>query len=157
MYPSSKQNLTYETDTAIYFFSGPFDPLNNWSAHAVEIWGERFPTIEHAYHWRKFSETAPEVATEILAAPSPWATMQIDRRHKAKRRTDWHDVKVAIMTEIVQAKVAQNQDVREMLLATGTKQIIENSPVDAFWGCGENGDGRNQMGKILMSIRDKLQ
>jgi hypothetical protein len=156
VYPSSNKNLNCETDTAVYWFSTAFDPFNNWSAHAVKIWGKTFATVEHAYHYRKYSETAPKVANEIMAAPSPWAAMQIERRHNDKRRADWNNVKVGIMTEIVRAKVAQNEDVRTCLLATGKKQIIENSPWDTFWGIGQDGTGRNQMGKILMSIREEF-
>lgn len=82
MYPNSTKNLNYETDDAVYWFSTPFEPLNNWSAHAVKLWSKTFSTVEHGYHYRKFTETAPEVAEEILAAPSPWAAMQIERKHK---------------------------------------------------------------------------
>ncbi len=83
--------------------------------------------------------------------------MQIERQHKQKRRSDWQDVKVGIMTELVIAKVRQNKDVLECLIKTGNKQIIENSPWDTFWGVGENGSGRNQMGEILMMIREEIK
>jgi ribA/ribD-fused uncharacterized protein len=157
MYPNSDLNLNYETNDAIYWFSHAFDPLNNWSAHSVNIWGKVFPTVEHGYHYRKFSETAPKIADLIQLAPSPWAAMQIERQHKQKRRSDWQDVKVGIMTELVIAKVRQNKDVLECLIKTGNKQIIENSPWDTFWGVGENGSGRNQMGEILMMIREEIK
>ena len=157
MYPKPNQKLSYETKDAIYFFSHAFDPINNWSAHAVKIWSKTFPTLEHAYHYRKYSDNNPEIAEEILSSPSPWAAMQVDRRHMDKRRDDWDQVKVAIMTELARAKVAQNQDVRECLLKTGKKQIIENSPWDDFWGCGAKGKGENRMGKILVQIREELK
>ena len=156
MYPDSNQALSYETNDAVYWFSHAFDLLNNWSANAVSIWGQVFPTVEHGYHYKKFSETSPQVAAKILAAPSPWAAMQIERGHKDKRRKDWQDVKVDIMTELVRAKVSQNEDVEECLRKTGSKQIIENSPWDTFWGIGKDGDGQNQMGKILMQVRTEL-
>ena len=103
MYPSSDLKLTYETDDSVYFFSGPFDPLDNFSAHSIEIWGHTFPTVEHAFHWKKFETTEPELAEK-----------------------------------------------------TCSKNIVENSPVDNFWGCGEDGKGENRMGKILMVVRDEL-
>lgn len=156
MYPDSNLSLSYESEDAIYWFSNAFDPLNNWSAHAVQLWDQLFPTVEHGFHYRKFTETAPDVAIEIIKAPSPWAAMQIERQHRTKRRTDWQDVKVGIMTELVRAKVQQNEDVRVCLLKTGTKQIIENSPWDMFWGIGKDGTGQNHMGKILMLIREEL-
>jgi hypothetical protein len=156
MYPSSDKQLNYETEDAVYWFSTAFDPFNNWSAHAIKIRGRKFPTVEHAYHYRKYEETAPEIAQEIFNAPSPWAAMQTDRKHADKRRKDWDAVKVDIMTELVRAKAAQNEDVRNSLLQTGKKLIVENSPWDKFWGCGEDGSGQNRMGKILMQIREDL-
>lgn len=156
MYPDSGQNLNYETKDAVYFFTTAFEPLSNWSAHQVQIWSKTFPTLEHGFHYRKFDETDPATAEQILCAPSPWAAMQIERAYKTKRRPDWQEVKVGIMAEITRAKVAQNQDVTDCLLRTGDKQIIENSPWDSFWGIGPDGKGQNTMGKILMSIRDQI-
>lgn len=60
------------------------------------------------------------------------------------------------MTELLRAKVEQNEDVRECLLKTDKKQLIENSPWDSFWGCGPDGKGQNWSGKILMEIKGKL-
>lgn len=157
MYPDSTKNLNYETNSTVYFFSTPLDPLNPWSAHAVKLWGKTFPTVDHGYHYRKFSETAPEVAKEILAAPSPWAAMQVERKHRNKRQKDWEEIKVGIMIELIRTKAQQNQDVRECLLKTGTKQIVKNAAEDSFWGCGKDGKGQNQMGKILMQVRDELK
>jgi len=157
MYPANDLNLSHETSDTVYFFSHAFDPLNNWSPHQVKLWEKTFPTAEHAFHYRKFSEIDPAIAQNIIDAPSPWAAMQTERQHKAKRRPDWQDVKVGIMEEIIRAKVAQNEDVRICLLATKEKTIVENSPWDDFWGIGENGDGQNTLGKIYMKIRKELE
>lgn len=157
MYPGSDQSLSYETAEAVYFFSHAFDPLNNWSGHRVKLWGKTFPTVEHAYHYRKFADELPKVAEQIRRAPSPWAAMQIERKHRSQRRPDWQSVKAGIMEEIIRAKVAQNQDVHACLLATGDKTIIENSPWDTFWGIGNDGTGQNQLGNIFMRIREELK
>jgi len=156
MYPEPSQNLTYETDDAVYWFSSAFDPLNNWSAHAVKIWDNYFPTVEHAYHYRKFADTQSEIAEEVRTSPSPWAAMQLARSHEEHIRSDWHKVKVGVMLEILRAKVDQNQDVKNCLLSTGKKHIFENSPWDTFWGCGADGKGENTMGKLLMKVRDEI-
>ncbi len=156
MLPDSSQRLNFETDDAVYFFSNAFDPLNNWSANVVKIWERTFPTLEHGYHYRKFSDGLPEIAEQIVVAPSPWAAMQIERQNKDKRRKDWQAVKLGIMEELVRAKVAQNQDVQECLRKTGTKLVVENSPWDSYWGYGEDGNGQNQMGLLLMKVRAEL-
>jgi ribA/ribD-fused uncharacterized protein len=156
MYPDSSDGLNYETEDAVYVFVTAYWPLDNWSAHAVKLWGKVFASSEHAYHYSKYAADAPEIAAEILAAPSPWKAMQLDRQHAEKRRPDWEAVKLDIMYEIVKAKVEQNEDVRTLLLKTGDKQIFENSPWDAFWGRGSDGTGQNHMGKILMRIRQAI-
>lgn len=157
MYPDGSFNANYETDDAVYFFSSAFDPLNPWSAHVVKLWGKTFYTAEHAYHYKKFATDYPDVADKIAAAPSPWAAMQVERQHGKLRRPDWHDIKLGVMTDILRATMQQNQDIQECLLKTGDKTIYKNSPVDPYWGIGEDGNGENAMGKILMQLRDELR
>ena len=156
MYPQANQKLTYETDDTVYFFSGAFDTLNNFSAHTVKIWNKVFPTVEHAFHWKKFENTEPELAAKILKAGSPWSAKKLSRTSE-NIRTGWREARVDIMTDIVRAKVVQHEDVKQVLLSTGSKKIVENSPVDDFWGCGKDGNGQNNMGKILMKIREELK
>ena len=45
---------------------------------------------------------------------------------------------------------------RRKLLATGDRELIENSWRDNFWGWGPNRDGKNQLGKLWMEIRSEL-
>jgi N-glycosidase YbiA len=156
VYPDSKLNLNYETKDSVYFFTVRYEPLNSWSPHRVEIWGEKFMTVEHGYHFRKYRETSPDVADQILAEPSPWAALQLDRQHKALRRADWHSVKVDIMRDLMRAKLEQNDDVRECLKATGAKMIVENSPWDRFWGCGADGSGENTLGRLWVELRANM-
>jgi len=154
MYPSSSAGLNRETNDAVYFFSPAFDPLNNYSAHAVEIWDKVFPTAEHAYQWKKFSAAAPDVAEKILLARSAETAGKIADENKLKFPATWHDEKVAAMEEILRAKLEQHDDVRDALTRTGNRTIVENSPVDSFWGAGPNGDGQNMVGKLWVKIRD---
>lgn len=156
MYPVSSKGLNKETKTAIYFFTVPFEPLNNFSAHQVEIWSMCFPTAEHAYQWKKFSETQVEIAKQILEAGSPETAQYIAREHTKLLPKEWHDKKVAVMEKILRAKLAQHESVRDALKRSGERKIVENSPVDNFWGCGPKGDGKNMMGVLWMKIRDSI-
>ena len=36
-------------------------------------------------------------------------------------------------------------------------QVLNLAKVDSFWGTGEDGKGRNELGKALMRLRDKLR
>jgi N-glycosidase YbiA len=156
MYPDSGENLNKETKEAIYFFTPAFYPLDNFSAHNVHIWGMIFPTVEHAFQWKKFSVSHPEIAKNILVAGSPEAVKKISSSNKDKVLEQWYNERAAVMEEILKVKAEQHEDVREILRKTGTKTIIENSPVDKFWGIGPDGKGENMVGKIWMKIRDSL-
>ena len=156
MLTDSSEGLNKETEEAVYFFSPAFDALNNFSAYTVRIWGRLFPTAEHAYQWKKFEATAPEVAEAVFAAGSPNEAQGTARMHKEKLPEDWHGKKVAIMEEIMRAKAEQHEDVREVLRRSGARRIVENSPVDSFWGAGPDGKGKNMVGEVWMKVRKEI-
>lgn len=155
MYPDANDRLTYETKDSVYFFISAFDPLGNFSSHAVEVWGQIFPTVEHAFQWKKFDGSNQEWADKVLMARSAWLARKLGREGP-KMRSDWHEARIEAMTEIIRAKFAQHEDAKKILLKTANKKIIENSPIDDYWGCGSDGKGENNMGKILMQVRDEI-
>ncbi len=72
-------------------------------------------------------------------------------------RHDWEKVKFNIMYEICLAKFSQNADLKEKLIATGDEYLEEgNIWGDKIWGI-VNGKGQNNLGKILMRVREELQ
>ena len=143
-----------ETEDAIFFSTPVFYALDNFSAHIVEIWGKKFQTSEHAYQWKKFADSNPEIAQEIFSATSPNQVKKISDAHKAEVSSIFHNLKVEIMEEILRAKVNQHEKVKRILKESGTKMIIENSPLDNFWGAGHDGKGENVLGKLWMKVRD---
>ena len=82
---------------------------------------------------------------------------QIAEINRERRRKDWDDVKVGIMREILRAKASQHEYVCRKLLATGERELIEDSWRDDFWGWGPNRDGQNMLGKLWMEIRTELR
>ncbi|MFA6524713.1 MAG: NADAR family protein [Patescibacteria group bacterium] len=152
MYPSSSAGLNRETDEQVFFFTTAFYPLDNYSAHSINIWNKTFPTAEHAYHWKKF-ELEEDISEKIYHAQSPEIAKQIAGENKNIIEKRWHDIKRSVMKEILTAKMRQHNDVREVLQRSSGRELIENSPVDSYWGCGKDGNGRNEVGKIWMEIR----
>ena len=140
---------------AINFYSPPFFALNNFSAHAIEYGGKLYPTSEHAYQASKISdESARE---EIRTAHSPLETKHLANEvyaHLRLARSD--EEKITIMEDIIRTKFAQHPEVQDTLRRTGQEEIVEDSPVDYFWGEGADGTGRNELGKLWMKIRAEL-
>jgi len=88
--------------------------------------------------------------------PQPRSVFEFARQHNAEKRTDWEAVKDDIMLQAVFVKFQSHPYLLQLLLSTNIAILVEHSPVDSYWGDGGNGTGRNQLGKILMKIREKL-
>lgn len=59
------------------------------------------------------------------------------------------------MRDIVHIKFSSNDDLREALINTGSEELVEgNYWGDTFWGQSPVGTGQNNLGKILMEIRN---
>ena len=69
----------------------------------------------------------------------------------------WDINKFGIMKDICMTKFIQNPDLREKLLSTGDTLLEEgNNWGDRIWGT-VNGKGQNNLGKILMQVRDEIR
>ncbi len=138
----------------ICFYEREFYPFSNFSSFMLEWKGTLYMTSEHAYHTEKFTDS--EIIRKIKEARSVHDVFQISREYQDKVRPDWLDIRVSVMEEIIRAKVAQHPYVKQKLIESGGRKIIEDSWQDNFWGWGPNKDGQNQLGKIWMKIRDDL-
>lgn len=79
-------------------------------------------------------------------------------------RPDWEAVKDHLMEEICYAKFTQNPELKETLLSTGDKTLIENTTGwhDNYWGscsCPKciNKPGLNHLGMALMKVRARIR
>ena len=80
----------------------------------------------------------------------------IDENKNLEIRPDWNDVRIHIMETALKQKFIQNKQLLELLINTGSKIIVENSPRDNFWGIGKDGKGQNNLGKLLMKLRTQF-
>jgi ribA/ribD-fused uncharacterized protein len=149
-----------DTPERVCFYEQDFYVLSNFSAFAVEWSGFLFATSEHLYHWLRFTLSedsfAPMVAALIFRAKSAHEAFKLAQDNKRFQARNWPEAKVAFMKRILHQKAAQHEYVRRKLLATGDRELVENSWRDDFWGWGPNRDGQNMLGKLWMEVRAEL-
>jgi len=115
------------------------------------------PTVEHQYQASKTLDN--KWKERILQASSPYEAKKLGRM--APQREDWNKIKLEIMIKLITIKF-QDPDMQLRLKLTGNEELIEgNYWHDNYWGsctckkCGNKGE--NNLGKILMKIRDNLR
>lgn len=114
-----------------------------------------YRTVEHWFQAAK--ATSAEEHAWIRDAPTPKEAKR--RGRSVALRADWEDVKVDVLLVALRAKFAI-PEFRELLLATGTRPIGEDSPHDFEWGVRDRRGGytgRNRLGEALMTVRDELR
>lgn len=138
----------------IPYYETSYFALHNFSAHSVLYKGAIYPSVEHAYHSSKFDDET--IKKEIQNSGSPFLAYALGQKYKSVRKSDWNQIKVDVLYEIIKEKVSQHEEVKNTLLATDNEEIVEDNPNDDFWGIGKDGNGQNNTGKILMRIRKEL-
>src|SRR5574337_30959 len=73
--------------------------------------------------------------------------------------SDWSKIKFDRMKRVLQAKFTQHEDLKQLLLSTGTARLVESATVDnavnRLWG-EVKGVGKNKLGELLMDVRAEL-
>ncbi len=144
----------------IYFYklNEPYGCFSNFSPHSIEIEGLVWSTVEHYYQAQKFVGTEDEgLMTLIRNAKTPTEAAALGRDRTRKLRPDWEEVKLQVMWQGVLTKFLKHTDIQAILLDTGEELIVEDSPTDYYWGCGQEHTGQNQLGKILMNVRKEIR
>lgn len=153
------QNRDPQLETSgkiIGFYEREFYIFSNFSSFAVKWKGRVWPTSEHAYQAAHFFKTAPVLAIKIHKAKSAHEAYKIAEINADKAPKDWEQNKIMIMEDIVRHKLKQHPYIMHKLIQTGKKLIVEDSPKDDFWGWGLKRNGRNELGKIWMKLRDEV-
>lgn len=138
---------------AIYF--------SPYSAHAIEVNGLVFPTVEHAYQCARYTD--PKIVEEIRTAKSPMKAWAVSAHYKSVQipefKNDEH--KLMVMKSLMRLKAEQHEEVRQALVDSGDLKIVKHittyPPGDGFWDDGEDGKGLNHTGRMWMEIREELK
>ena len=167
---TSQPTISTVPDTAlgpILFKHGPFS-----SFHLATIvlpcpytGAEReFASNEHFFHADKVAVYYKRLGDlpgylRVANAPTPAAAKSLGGpRHTPlpdDLRARWdHGRSFFAMLTANRAKFAQHRDLRQTLLATGSRLLIEHRP-DPIWGDNLDGTGRNWLGLVLMLVREE--
>ena len=138
-----------------YRATGEFGFLSNLYKRPIVFEGKKFSCSETAYQYGKPRDI--KVANWLVKAPKPHlCAAAAHSLFVFDVKEDWNKTKVERMRRVLLAKFKQHKDLTEKLKATGNAKLIEESNMDAFWGIGKKGNGKNMLGVLLMEIRGKL-
>lgn len=121
--------------------------------------GITYKTSENFYQAMKLPKDRNDLRAEIAAMNPFKAKTSIRDKEKYLWRSDWTpELSLKVMRYILNVKFAYGTTWADKLLATGDEEIVEyNNWNDTFWGWDINKKtGENNLGKILMEIRQSL-
>lgn len=129
--------------------------FSNFSRHSVFLFGKIWPTVEHFYQAQKFAGSDHEESIRRHETPVLAKRQAQEVGHLC--RHDWEKVKEEVMLTGLRAKFDQHPDLRERLLATNDRPLVEHTEYDHYWGDGGDATGMNRLGKLLMCVRAELK
>jgi ribA/ribD-fused uncharacterized protein len=140
--------------------------FSQWYAAPFVVDGQHYPTAEHFMMAEKaalFGDQATRA--QVIQAPNPGAAKALGRQVRGFDETAWLQHRFSIVVRANEAKFSQNLELGKFLKQTGTRVLVESSPVDRIWGVGlaqtdekvNNPNqwlGLNLLGFALMQVRD---
>lgn len=137
--------------TVIGPFENEFAFLSNFYEVNFIFEGRGWTTSEHAYQADKTDDE--KWKQKVQYAKTPGISKRLGR--KVPIKINWDNIRYDRMTAIVRAKFEQNPWLFDKLKATAGAELVEkNWWNDTYWGeC--KGVGENNLGKILMDLREK--
>ena len=142
--------------------------FSQWYESEFEVNGIKFLTAEHymmAEKARLFGDL--ENAEKVMSVENPSKAKSIGREVRNFDRTHWEEHRIGIVKRANFEKFEQNTNLKEFLINTGNRVLVEASPIDRIWGIGldenhrdveipQNWRGTNLLGFTLMDVRDEL-
>ena len=142
--------------------------LSQWYPCRFEVDGDIYTSAEQymmAEKAKLFGDI--ETRSKILNTAEPRKCKALGRKVKNFDKDVWDENKRHIVEDANIKKFIQNDDLREYLLSTGDKVLVEASPTDCVWGIGlgkNNPDalnptkwrGENLLGFALMTAREVI-
>jgi hypothetical protein len=144
---------------AITTFSGEYRFLSNFWPCGILYDGLDFPSVEHAYQAAK---TSSRMYREFIRdAKTAGEAKRMGQRVPLIPGFYTDGSALKVMEALVTQKFVRHKDLRELLLRTGQRQLVEgNIWNDRTWGMVyERGEwtGENHLGILLMLVRERIR
>jgi len=156
------------TDRHVFFF-GKQDVFSQWHPCLFEMDGINFNCSEQAMmYYKALVFKDEESVKKILLSKNPKDQKALGRKVKNFDKGAWDKEKIKVVTIVNYAKFSQNPILKQKLMETGDRILVEASPYDRIWGIGlgvsadgiddpKNWKGKNLLGKSLVSVRSMIR
>jgi ribA/ribD-fused uncharacterized protein len=154
------------TDKYIFFWGGIY---SQWYPADMVIDYHEYNTCEqYMMHQKALLFNDTEIAEKIMREWDPREQKSLGRQVRNFDRVKWDKYCLSFVFNGNLAKFTQNEDLKNELLATGDRILVEASPEDFIWGIGmdefqESIDnplswrGMNLLGQAITLVRHEIK
>lgn len=159
------------SDTPIICFHKPNEPngyLSNWYKCSFTVANITYTSVEQYMMYSKAVLFGDTIAAQRIMQTNDVAQIKLYGR-SVRNYVDevWSDARYEVVHKAVYAKFAQNEPLKQLLLATGNALLAECAVSDRIWGIGlamydpdrlniSHWKGLNLLGRVLMQTRGEL-
>lgn len=159
------------TDTHVYFLTGPFSQWHPSEFTAALEPGGSELRFSHAEQYMMAGKAVLfgdyDTLVRIMDAAHPRDQKELGRLVRGFNADAWNQHAQEIVYRGNMAKFSQDEDLRDYLLATGDRHLVEGAWYDPVWGVAlawdddrildtANWRGTNWLGETLMRVRRDL-
>ncbi len=142
--------------------------FSQWYPASFQLDGFEYPTAEHYMMAQKAKLFENEdIFRQILTVKHPNEAKKLGRQVTGYNEALWLQHRFDIVVRGNLAKFSQHSQLKDFLLNTQHRILVEASPVDQIWGIGLSQDdkralqpeqwcGLNLLGFALMAVREQL-
>ena len=153
----------------MYKFFGRESFLSNFHFAEFTYRGIKYSSVEKYYQAEKCRFAGDRVTYhKIMRSNDPRIIKRLSKTIRGLNHVHWDMIKEAVMNRGVWAKFSQNPQLKNLLLATEDKMLVECNPFDRFYSAGLHKNspeiddpslwkGRNILGNILQEVRHRLK
>ena len=161
------KNISSKTDKHTYGFFGKLHPFSNFYQTEFTFQGHRYHSSEQVIqHLKSDYFEDEEVTNRILNSETALECKHLSREISNFNSDGWNSIAKEMSRGGIRAKFIQNDDLRDLLISTEGKTLVECS-TDMVWGNGiklqdervlqeYRWAGQGILGEILEEIRDEL-